>query len=279
MNTKLMLSVLSFVAVTLTGVCAPAAVEAKAPAPAPAQWQGRKVAMLGDSITDPRQGHRIYWQYLTSWLGWQTKVYGVSGHAWNNIPGQMDRMVKEMGDDVDAIFIFIGTNDYCAGRPLGKWYDEKEGSVNWWGKERTLKQRVLSRDTKTVRGMINVALERLKKRYPDTQIVLMTPTKRAFFQCSPTNVQPAEDWPNTAGLYVDDYVQCVREAGQVWSCPVIDLFGESGFLPCTEGYAKYVRNKDKDGLHPNGLGHERLARLIYHRLSALPGTFRDCVGK
>ena len=134
-------------------------------------------------------------------------------------------------------------------------------------------------DPNTVKGRINISLKKLKTRYPDSQIVILTPTTRAFFQCSPTNIQPAEDWPNTAGLYVDDYVQCVREAGQVWSCPVIDLFGESGFLPCTEGYAKYVRNKDKDGLHPNGLGHERLARLIYHRLSALPGTFRNCIGK
>ena len=95
MNTKLMLSVLSFAAVTLTGVCAPAAVEAKAPAPAPAQWQGRKVAMLGDSITDPRQGHRIYWQYLTSWLGWESKCYGVSGQAWKHIPAQAAKMEKE----------------------------------------------------------------------------------------------------------------------------------------------------------------------------------------
>ena len=282
MNVKVILSAVSFAALVATGVCAPAApvsIEAKAPAPAPAQWRGLKVGVLGDSITAPRQPNLIYWQYLTAWLGWESKCYGVSGQTWREIPVQAAQMKKEMGDEVDAVFIFIGTNDYCAGRPLGEWYIEKEGSVNWWGKERTLKRRVLNRDKETVRGMINFALGALKKNYPDAQIVLMTPTKRGYFQYGQKNVQPAEDWPNTAGLYLDDYVKCVHEAGQIWSCPVIDLFGESGFLPCTEGFAKYVRNAKNDGLHLNSLGHERLARLIYHRLSALPGTFRDCIGK
>ena len=279
MNVKVMLSAMSFAAVLAAGASASAAIEAKAPSPAPAQWQGLKVGILGDSITAVRQPNLIYWQYLTSWLGWESKCYGVSGQTWREIPVQTAQMEKEMGDEVDAILIFIGTNDYCAGRPLGEWYAEKEGNVNWWGKERTLKQRVLSRDKGTLRGMINVALEKLKKRYPDSQIVLLTPTKRGYFQFGQMNVQPAEDWPNTAGLYLDDYVKCVHEAGQIWSCPVIDLFGESGFLPCTEGYSKYVRNTKCDGLHLNSLGHERLARLIYHRLSALPGTFRTCTGK
>ena len=78
MNVKVMLSAMSFAAVLAAGASASAAVEAKAPSPAPAQWQGLKVGILGDSITTARQPNRIYWQYLTSWLGWQTKVYGVS---------------------------------------------------------------------------------------------------------------------------------------------------------------------------------------------------------
>ena len=290
MNTKRvyamhMLPVLVFAALTGAGVEDleiaedKAIVENKAPLPVPVQWQGLKVALLGDSITDSRQKHRIYWQYLSSWLGWQAKVYGRAGNTWGNIAAQAAGMEKEMGNDVDAIFIFAGTNDYCGSRPLGNWYDEKEGVVNWWGNSCHLKQRIINLDRKTFRGSINFALERLKKRYPDSQIVLMTPTKRAFCQFGPTNVQPAEDWPNTLGLHLEDYVRCVREAGQIWSCPVIDLYGESGFLPCTEGYGKYVRDEKRDGLHPNGLGHERLARLIYHRLFALPGTYRGCTGK
>lgn len=254
-------------------------IEAKAPQPVPEQWQGLKVGVLGDSITEPTQQQPTYWRYLADWLDWDVRVYGVSGHSWSHISGQTDRLAAEMSNEVDAVIIFVGTNDYAGGRPLGKWYDESEGLVNWWGEERKLIRRSFNKDRDTVRGSINIALEKLKVRYPRSQIVLLTPTKRWFFKWSDTNVQPAEDWPNTIGLHIEDYVQCVREAGQIWSCPVIDLYGESGLLPCTDGYSRYFRNEKTDGLHPNGLGHERLARLIYHRLSALPGTFRDCVGK
>jgi len=271
---------LAVLAVTLAQGCVSQTdVGAKAPLPEPVQWRGLKVGVLGDSITDPKQKNETYWRYLSAWLDWDVKVYGISGHAWSHIPGQTDRMIAEMGDEVDAVVIFVGTNDYAGGRPLGKWYDEAEAFVNWWGQDRKLTHRSFNKDPNTVRGSINIALEKLKKRYPDTQIVLLTPTKRWFFTCSKTNVQPAEDWPNTLGLHLEDYVACVREAGQIWSCPVIDLYGESGLVPCTEGYSKYFRDEKTDGLHPNSLGHERLARLIYHRLYALPATFRDCIGK
>lgn len=250
------------------------AAPAKAPLPVPEQWKGAKVGVLGDSITDKHQGHRIYWQFLVDWLGWDAKVYGVGGHQWNGIVWQSDKMIQEMGDEVDAIFIFIGTNDYASGIPLGRWYDETEGEVNWWGKTVKMKKRTFNKEPGTVRGRINIALEKLKKRYPDSQIVLMTPIHRANFVAGKTNVQPPECWPNVIGLHIEDYVNCVKEAAAIWSCPVIDLYSDSGLIPCTGEYAKYFRHPTLDGLHPNGLGHERLAKTIYYRLHSMPATFR-----
>ena len=239
------------------------------------QWRGLKVAILGDSISDKNQKNHLYWQYLGEWLGWDVKCYGISGNAWCHIPAQTDRMIAEMGDEVDAILIFIGTNDYAGGKKLGDWYVEKEGSVNWWGQDRTLKHREISLDPGTVRGTANAALLKLKKRYPKTQIVLLTPTKRAFFQCSPTNVQPAEDWPTTIGLHLEDYAAVTVEAGRIWSCPVIDLGGECGLTPLLKDeYAPFFNSKERDLLHPNTEGHRRMAKAILYRLNALPGTFR-----
>ena len=239
------------------------------------QWRGLKVAVLGDSISDKNQPYKLYWQHLGAWLGWDVKCYGVSGHSWCHIPGQADRMIAEMGDAVDAILIFIGTNDYAGGRKLGDWYVEKEGTVNWWGSDRKLPHREPNLDGGTVRGTANAALMKLKKRYPKTQIVLLTPTKRAFFQCSNTNVQPAEDWPNVIGLHLEDYAAVTVEAGKIWSCPVIDLGGECGLTPLLKDeYAQFFRSKDRDLLHPNAEGHLRMAKTIFYRLNALPGTFR-----
>lgn len=265
----------AFAAVLLSLTTACVTTESPSNAETAPQWRGLKVAILGDSISDKNQKNRLYWQYLGEWLGWDVKCYGISGNAWRHIPAQTDRMIAEMGDEVDAILIFIGTNDYAGAKKLGDWYDEKDGMVNWWGKDRALKHREISLDGETVRGAANAALLKLKKRYPKTQIVLLTPTKRAFFQHSQKNVQPAEDWPNTIGLHLEDYAAVTVEAGRIWSCPVIDLGGECGLTPLLKDeYAPFFNSKERDLLHPNTEGHRRMAKAILYRLNALPGTFR-----
>ena len=240
----------------------------------PGGWERARVAVLGDSITDPGQtnSQHVYWQYLAKWFDWDARVYGISGHRWLHIPGQTDRAIAEMGDDVDAFLIFVGTNDYAAGDPLGEWFMETEGEVNWWGTMRNLKHRKLSKDEKTLRGRINIALEKIRKRYPDSQIVILTPTKRSVFTW---NHQADEDWTNTSGLHLEDYVKVIREGAELWGCPVIDLHAEAPLVPrLADEYAKLYRSKDADLLHPNTEGHRRLATVIYKRLQSIPSTFR-----
>ena len=94
-------------------------------------WKGKKVAYFGDSITDPNiKASKVkYWGFLQDWLGITPYVYGVSGRQWNDIPRQADKLQKEHGDDFDAILIFMGTNDYNNGVPIGEWYTETFDSV------------------------------------------------------------------------------------------------------------------------------------------------------
>ena len=89
-------------------------------------WKGKKVAYFGDSITDPNiKASKVkYWGFLQDWLGITPYVYGVSGRQWNDIPRQADKLKKEHGDNFDAILIFMGTNDYNNGVPIGDWYTE-----------------------------------------------------------------------------------------------------------------------------------------------------------
>ena len=46
---------------------------------------------------------------------------------------RVDRLLREAAareaDDVDAVLIFMGTNDYQRNRPLGRWYDETPGDA------------------------------------------------------------------------------------------------------------------------------------------------------
>ena len=107
-------------------------------------WTGKKVAFLGDSITDPAQTNRpqrIYWQYLAEDLGLEPHGYAVSGYQWDRVYKAAQKMQQEMGGEVDAIVIFAGTNDYMNGIPLGEWYDVAEEEVYLKGK--TLKAALL----------------------------------------------------------------------------------------------------------------------------------------
>ena len=242
-------------------------------------WQGKRVAYFGDSITDPRNdGSKLkFWNYLHNWLDITPYVYGVSGRQWNDIPRQAELLQKEHGDSVDAIIIFVGTNDYNNGVPLGEWYDEKEEQVMYGhGQPKTMvnrRRRYMKMDADTYRGRINIALDKVKRMYPTKQVVLLTPIHRAQFHRSDTNWQCTEDYTNQCGVYLDEYVTAVKEAGNIWAVPVIDLNAVSGLFPMMDEYAQYFHDRDTDRLHPNDLGHERMARTMYYQLSALPCTF------
>lgn len=86
-------------------------------------WQGKRVGYIGDSITDPNcYGDKIkkYWSFLQEWLGITPYVYGVSGRQWNDVPRQAEKLKKEHGNEVDAILVFMGTNDFNSGLPIGE---------------------------------------------------------------------------------------------------------------------------------------------------------------
>jgi len=242
-------------------------------------WQGKKVGYLGDSVTDPHNnGSKLkYWNFLRDWLKIEPYVYAVSGRQWDNIPTQIDKLKAEHGDDVDAILIFIGTNDYNAGVPIGKWFNEKPEKVVAGIHEEKHPVDRLHRypamDKSTYRGRINIALDYAKRKYPTKQIVLLTPIHRAGFYANNKNWQPTEDYTNQCGEYIDAYIQSVKEAGNLWAVPVIDLNSVSGLYPLMDEFAQYFKNADNDRLHPNDEGHKRLAYTLMYQLLTLPCDF------
>ena len=279
-------------AIIIALFCLALPVVAKPKAEIKSQWQGARVAYLGDSITDKRQVEKgqndTYWVYLELLLGIKSYVYGISGHQWSHIPGQTDKLIAEHGQDVDAIMIFVGTNDYNASVPLGEWFTEDVVQVEVSGPKgaksgviKSRKKRTISMDKNTVRGRINIAMSKLKEIYPTKQIILLTPIHRGDAFLSDRSRQRNELYTNGIGEYVDAYVEAVKEAGNVWAVPVIDLNAICGLYPLAESNGLYWRRpslgkSEKTGgpridrLHPNSAGHLRMARALAYQLLSYP---------
>ena len=248
-------------------------------------WQGKRVVILGDSISDPNLskyfGNKMWWSFLADWLEWDVQSYAVSGREWNDIPRQAGQIER-----ADAILIFMGTNDYNMGVPTGEWFTETEETVlAGAGKEATeqvRRRRLPVMDSGTVKGRINMALSLLKSRFPDIPVVLLTPIHRSTFSVASNNIQPDETYANGAGEFFDSYIEAVKEAGNIWAVPVIDLNALSGLYPLLPEQEKYFRameelmkraNPDfgpvKDLLHPSIEGNRRIASVLYYQLAGI----------
>lgn len=241
-------------------------------------WKGKRVAFFGDSITDKQRigTEKCYWEYLAEWLNITPLVYAINGRQWDDIPRQAHQLKKEIGDDVDAIIIFIGTNDYNAGVPLGEWWStETKGVEEAHGETKHIAKRahrVFNMDN-TFKGRINQGLSTVKKLYPNKQIIVLTPIHRAFACFSDNNIQPDENYMNMCGHFIDDYINAIKEAGNIWAMPVIDLNSISGLYPLEEGQTQYFHDEKTDKLHPNKEGHKRMAKTLLYQLTTLPCTF------
>jgi len=239
------------------------------------QWQGKRVAFLGDSMTDKRRVGTtcVYWEYLNELLGIEPSVYGVSGNQWNDIYKQSMKLHDEKGTNIDAILIFAGTNDYNHDIPLGEFFSEVTKQTNSNGKEVTRKYRTPNLNDTTFCGRINKAMSYLKNNYPQQQIVIMTPIHRGYAKFNEKNVQPDENYANGQGLYIDSYVDILKQAASYWAVPLIDLYSTSGLFPLADSQSQYFSKKDTDRLHPNAQGDYRLAKTIQYKLLTLPSGF------
>jgi len=241
------------------------------------QWEGKKVAFLGDSMTDKcRVGTTcVYWESLEQLLGIKPFVYGINGAQWNGIYQQSVKLNKEQGDSIDAIIIFAGTNDYNGNIPIGTFFSEKIKTTKHNGNMVMRKHREPVITDSTFCGRINKALSYIKQNFPTKQLIIMTPIHRGYAQFSEKNVQPEESYCNGCGLYLESYINTLKRASSIWSVPIIDLYSLSGLYPLFDADTIYIHNATTDRLHPNAKGDFRLAKTIKYQMMALPSSFES----
>ena len=202
--------------------------------------QGLKINFLGDSITEGHGCSSVEKQFtslIAAQYGAVTRCYGIGGTrlAKQTKPSDNPRhdldfpsRVAEMDPDADLIVVFGGTNDFGHGdAPFGEFSD---------------------RTADTFCGALHVLYTALLEKYPDKQIMVMTPLHRS-----------SENIPNMHGKILAEYVDMIRKAAEYYSLPVLDLWAVSGIQPAVPVMKeKYM----PDGIHPNDAGHVLLTNKI-----------------
>lgn len=217
------------------------------------ELKGKKIAFLGDSITEGAgvaNPENFFWKRIGRLTGAECYGYGIGGtriapqHA-ASAEGVWDRhfgsRVDEMIPDADIVVVFGGTNDFGHGdAPFGRYAD---------------------RTTDTFCGAFAVLLEKLINRYPDAQLVVMTPLHR-----SSENELGVNEWGVRRDFPLESYVDAILALSGYYSVPVLDLFRTSGLQPAVPILKERYM---PDGLHPNDLGHERVANRLIGFLQSL----------
>ncbi len=214
--------------------------------------KGKKILFLGDSITEGFRASKkenAYWKVLEKETGAIVKAYGIGGtriaEQINKIDSKTDNShfitrVNSMDEDADIIAVFGGTNDYGHGdAPLGQMSD---------------------RTDKTFYGAMHNLCCALIERYPYSKIIIMTPTHRA----NENSLLNERGIRNVATM--SRYVEIEKEVAEFYSLPVLDLYAISGLNPEIKKIQDLYMN---DGLHPNDLGHKRIAEVIKSFLEIL----------
>ncbi len=209
------------------------------------ELRNKKIACLGDSITEGVDDERRYVYHLAQLSGARVDNFGVSATriatrlvphetpSWND---SFLLRAERMTDDYDVIIIFGGTNDYARANPTPL------GDMD-------------SEDEHTFYGALKLLYKKVIKAHPEATVVAVTPLHR----------EKEKDY-GLEGLELLDYVKAVREVASLYSIPVIDLWNTAGIqAQDKEVMAVYLR----DGLHPTAFGAKRIADRIYAFLKGL----------
>jgi lysophospholipase L1-like esterase len=241
---------------------------------------------IGDSITylndHPNEtGNRITKGFMTMVTEKLPNIHytnqGHNGWTSGNIAGGIDKIGITKAD---IYTIFLGTNDWWQGRPIGTIADYQNNTGN-----------------ETINGSFKVIINKLKALNSDAKIILITPLQRGDF----VYINDAKN--NAFGSYkakknqnLSQVADAIIAIGKSENLSVIDLFNKGGINlknmvkfkrlknPKTNQYQNYkypdyvnipfdpkndeypypieAINMTYDGLHPSDKGYEKITKML-----------------
>jgi lysophospholipase L1-like esterase len=253
--------------------------------------QNVKWVAIGDSITylndHPEQtGNRVNKGYMTRVNEKLPNIsYVNQGHnGWTAI-----RIAEKIEDlkieKADIYTVFLGTNDWWGGKPLGTLadYEQKTG-------------------VGTVNGAYRVILDKLKSLNKEAKIVLITPMQRGdFVYLANMKNNAFGSYKDKNGQFLEQFAEAIKAIGKSENMQVVDLYHnkklsvknavkykllkdpETGLNKKFKfpAYKKIAFNPEKDeypypvdavamtydGLHPSDQGNEIIAKAIVKAFS------------
>ena len=206
-------------------------------------WSGKKIAYLGDSLTE---FHKYVDKY-TSLTSSTALNYGIGGTCIGSInTGITNSFVArytEMDNTADMVIVFGGTNDFTNPVPFGTFSDRIVNSFY---------------------GALHLLCVVLLTKYPRKPIVFMTPLHRAGTTPEYNQTTKVANTNSWTGKTLKEYVNAIKDVCQYYSIPVLDSYSESGID--VEVNTSYYFT---DGLHQTTAGGNKLASYMYPRLEKI----------
>lgn len=217
-------------------------------------WINKKVTCFGDSITQGDNGYGklidSYVPRLEKWLQTKPINAGVCGskitYAKDESPASFVTRVNTIKNQ-DVVTIFGGVNDFLFGSPLGTMSDTSDKTTTFYG---ALKYIIIT----------------LATNNPDAKLMLITPMKTSKY--TKTFDENGNLIQNSVGSTELDYVNAIKDIGNYYSIPVLDMYSKGNFNP----YLPNQLGDDRftaDGLHPTERGYERIAQQIAKAINNL----------
>lgn len=169
---------------------------------------------LGDSITylndhPDETGNRVTKGYMSRVVEQLPNIhYTNQGHnGWTAV--RIAQEIEQLGlTKADIYSVFLGTNDWWGGKPLGRFtdYQNKTG-------------------TGTVYGSFRIIVDKLRSLNPAARIILITPMQRGdFVYLTNFKNNAYGSYKPKNGQSLESFAQAVDSIGRFEQFPVVDLY-------------------------------------------------------
>lgn len=240
---------------------------------------GDSITYLNDHVNET--GNRITKGYMTRVVEKLSTIqYTNQGHnGWTS--GGIADSIETLGlEKADVYSIFLGTNDWWRGRPLGSLTDYKTNSGN-----------------ATVYGSFRIIINKLRSLNKKAEIILITPMQRVdFVHIANFKNNAFGSYKKQKGQSLAQFADAINAIGKYEHVKVIDLYYKSGMtlenlvnfkrlkVPETGVYKNYpyptfvnipfnpetdeypypaeAISMTYDGLHPSDKGYEKIAEML-----------------